>query len=278
MTFRLDVRWRRRAVRRSACRPGSPCSTWPAAPATSASTCAAPATGRSPSTSASACCAPTAAGRPGSRPTSCACPCPTASVDGVTCGFALRNLVDLGAFFAELGCVVRPGRAHRPARRRHAPATARAAGPRHLFGTVVPRIGGLLSDAAAYRYLPRSVAYLPAPAEMVAMLARRRVRRRHPRPVERRHHPALVPGPADACRHPVPTTRGARPQRHRRGDGFCSSATASASPGRGVAARGPRRDAGVPGVDRATSTAPAARRRPGGHRLGAVRSRAGPAS
>jgi demethylmenaquinone methyltransferase/2-methoxy-6-polyprenyl-1,4-benzoquinol methylase len=34
----------------------------------------------------------------------------------------------------------------------------------------VPRIGALLSDAAAYRYLPRSVAYLPPPAKMVAML------------------------------------------------------------------------------------------------------------
>jgi demethylmenaquinone methyltransferase / 2-methoxy-6-polyprenyl-1,4-benzoquinol methylase len=38
------------------------------------------------------------------------------------------------------------------------------------FGTVVPRIGALLSDDAAYRYLPRSVAYLPAPEEMVASL------------------------------------------------------------------------------------------------------------
>ena len=37
------------------------------------------------------------------------------------------------------------------------------------FGRVVPRIGGWLSDAAAYRYLPRSVAYLPAPAGLVAM-------------------------------------------------------------------------------------------------------------
>ena len=40
------------------------------------------------------------------------------------------------------------------------------------FGKVVPRIGGWLSDAAAYRYLPRSVAYLPPPDEMVAMLRR----------------------------------------------------------------------------------------------------------
>ena len=38
------------------------------------------------------------------------------------------------------------------------------------FGTVVPWIGGLLSDPAAYRYLPRSVAYLPEPLEMVDRL------------------------------------------------------------------------------------------------------------
>ena len=30
-------------------------------------------------------------------------------VDGVTCGFALRNVVSLAGFFAELGRVVRPG-------------------------------------------------------------------------------------------------------------------------------------------------------------------------
>ena len=36
-------------------------------------------------------------------------PLPDASVDGVTCGFALRNLADLPTFFAELGRVVRPG-------------------------------------------------------------------------------------------------------------------------------------------------------------------------
>jgi len=36
-------------------------------------------------------------------------PMPDASVDGVTCGFALRNLVKLAPFFAELARVVRPG-------------------------------------------------------------------------------------------------------------------------------------------------------------------------
>ena len=39
------------------------------------------------------------------------------------------------------------------------------------FGKVVPVIGGLLSDPAAYRYLPRSTAYLPDRATMLAMLA-----------------------------------------------------------------------------------------------------------
>jgi demethylmenaquinone methyltransferase/2-methoxy-6-polyprenyl-1,4-benzoquinol methylase len=38
------------------------------------------------------------------------------------------------------------------------------------FGKVVPWIGGLLSDASAYRYLPRSVAYLPPTDEMLALL------------------------------------------------------------------------------------------------------------
>ena len=40
------------------------------------------------------------------------------------------------------------------------------------FGQVVPRIGAALSNGAAYRYLPRSVAYLPEPAEMLASLER----------------------------------------------------------------------------------------------------------
>ena len=36
-------------------------------------------------------------------------PVPDGSVDGVTCGFALRNLLDLEVFFTELARVVRPG-------------------------------------------------------------------------------------------------------------------------------------------------------------------------
>src|ERR1700730_9229125 len=36
-------------------------------------------------------------------------PIGAAVLDGATCGFALRNLVDLGSFFDELARVVRPG-------------------------------------------------------------------------------------------------------------------------------------------------------------------------
>ncbi|MCS5677357.1 MAG: class I SAM-dependent methyltransferase, partial [Acidimicrobiales bacterium] len=39
------------------------------------------------------------------------------------------------------------------------------------FGRVVPFIGGLLSDRSAYRYLPRSVAYLPSEADLLATIA-----------------------------------------------------------------------------------------------------------
>jgi demethylmenaquinone methyltransferase / 2-methoxy-6-polyprenyl-1,4-benzoquinol methylase len=92
------------------------------------------------------------------------------TVEGVTCGFALRNVVDLEALFAEIARVVRPGgriallEASRPDNR-----VARA-GHALYFERIVPLIGGALSDAEAYRYLPRSMAYLPEPEALVAML------------------------------------------------------------------------------------------------------------
>ena len=94
------------------------------------------------------------------------------SVDGVTCGFALRNLVELPAFFDELGRVVRPG--GRIALLDVGVPSNRLirVGHRLYFGRVVPKIGGWLSDPAAYRYLPRSVAYLPPASTMVSCLRR----------------------------------------------------------------------------------------------------------
>ena len=97
-------------------------------------------------------------------------PVPDASVDGVTCGFALRNLLDLPTFFDELGRVVRPG-GRIALLDVSVPSNAMVRwGNDIYFGKVVPRIGALLSDGAAYRYLPKSVAYLPSPEEMLASL------------------------------------------------------------------------------------------------------------
>jgi demethylmenaquinone methyltransferase/2-methoxy-6-polyprenyl-1,4-benzoquinol methylase len=100
-----------------------------------------------------------------------ALPLSDATVDGATCGFALRNLVDLGAFFDELARVVRPGGRLALIEVATPPNPVLQAGHRVYFGSVVPVVGGLLSNAAAYRYLPRSVAYLPPTDEMLHRLA-----------------------------------------------------------------------------------------------------------
>lgn len=90
--------------------------------------------------------------------------------DGVTCGFALRNVVSLDAFFAELARVVRPGGAVALLDASEPEGGVLRAGHHLYFHKVVPAIGGLLSDREAYAYLPRSLAYLPPPAELVRML------------------------------------------------------------------------------------------------------------
>jgi demethylmenaquinone methyltransferase/2-methoxy-6-polyprenyl-1,4-benzoquinol methylase len=97
-------------------------------------------------------------------------PMPDASVDGVTCGFALRNFVDLDAFFVELARVTRPY--GHIALLEVAEPRARVLRWGHgvYFGKVVPRVGALFSDGNAYRYLPKSVAYLPSADEMLASL------------------------------------------------------------------------------------------------------------
>jgi demethylmenaquinone methyltransferase/2-methoxy-6-polyprenyl-1,4-benzoquinol methylase len=97
-------------------------------------------------------------------------PIASESVDGVTCGFALRNLIDLNVFFHEIARVTKSG--GRIALLDVSTPTNPIIrwGNSVYFGKVVPRIGGLLSNRAAYNYLPKSVAYLPAPAQLVDML------------------------------------------------------------------------------------------------------------
>jgi demethylmenaquinone methyltransferase / 2-methoxy-6-polyprenyl-1,4-benzoquinol methylase len=97
-------------------------------------------------------------------------PLPDQSVDGIICGFALRNLVNLEDFFTECARVLRPGGRvslldvgvpHNPVIR---------FGNNIYFGKVVPKIGALLSNGPAYRYLPKSVQYLPPRQELVVLL------------------------------------------------------------------------------------------------------------
>lgn len=98
-------------------------------------------------------------------------PVPDGSVDGVTCGFALRNFESLPPFFAELARTVRPGGRIALLDVAEPPNRILRLGHAFYFGKIVPLVGGLLSDPAAYRYLPRSVAYLPAPDVMLGQLA-----------------------------------------------------------------------------------------------------------
>ena len=92
------------------------------------------------------------------------------SFDGLVCGYALRNFTDLEACVAEMGRIVRPG--GRIALLDVAEPTSKLmrTGYDLWFRRCVPIIGGLLSDAAAYQYLPDSTVYLPEPVSFRAML------------------------------------------------------------------------------------------------------------
>jgi len=96
----------------------------------------------------------------------------SASFDGVTCGYALRNFTDLPATFAEMARVLRPGGRLSLLEVAEPASGLFRTGFRLWFHKVVPFIGSLVSDRAAYHYLPASTAYLPPSPEISAMLNR----------------------------------------------------------------------------------------------------------
>jgi demethylmenaquinone methyltransferase/2-methoxy-6-polyprenyl-1,4-benzoquinol methylase len=93
-----------------------------------------------------------------------------ASFDGVTCGYALRNFTDLQKTFDEMARVLRPGGRLSLLEVAEPSSGLWRAGFRLWFHKVVPFIGSLLSDRAAYQYLPASTAYLPTSGEISLML------------------------------------------------------------------------------------------------------------
>lgn len=97
-------------------------------------------------------------------------PLAAGSLDGIVSGFALRNFADLPAVLAEAARVLRPQ--GRISLLEVSDVRAPVVRTVHSlwFNHAVPAIGGLLSERRAYRYLPRSVEYLPAPEELDAML------------------------------------------------------------------------------------------------------------
>ncbi len=99
-------------------------------------------------------------------------PVQDAGVDVVTCGFALRNFVSLDDVFAEVARILKPGgriafiEVDRP------DSAIVRFGHSLYFDRIMPVLGGLISDRAAYRYLPESTAYLPPPNDLLAMLSK----------------------------------------------------------------------------------------------------------
>jgi demethylmenaquinone methyltransferase/2-methoxy-6-polyprenyl-1,4-benzoquinol methylase len=94
-----------------------------------------------------------------------------ASVDGAISGFALRNVVDIGACFGEAARVIRPGGRAVFLEVSEPPSPLVRRAHALYFRRIVPMIGGLLSDRRAYRYLPASTAYLPSPDELLRLLS-----------------------------------------------------------------------------------------------------------
>ncbi len=90
------------------------------------------------------------------------------SFDAATVGFGVRNFVDLGRGLAEMTRVVRPG-----GRVVILEMTTPTKPPLSLFfglwfDRIVPIMGRLSPDPAAYSYLPNSVKRFPGPAALAA--------------------------------------------------------------------------------------------------------------
>src|SRR2546427_5640348 len=99
---------------------------------------------------------------------------PDASVDAVTIGFGLRNLVDRDAALREMFRVLRPGGRLVILEFAPPPHGVLMRAYRFYLSRVMPAVAGLLSagQGSAYRYLPETAEAFPAPAPLPQQLQR----------------------------------------------------------------------------------------------------------
>jgi demethylmenaquinone methyltransferase / 2-methoxy-6-polyprenyl-1,4-benzoquinol methylase len=100
-----------------------------------------------------------------------ALPFRAASLDAITCGFALRNFVDLPTVFAECARVLKPGGGLAALDATVPTNPMMRVGNAVWFRGAVPLLGRVLAhDAEAYAYLPKSTAYLPPLDELIELV------------------------------------------------------------------------------------------------------------
>ncbi len=99
-------------------------------------------------------------------------PFPDGSFDLAASAFGFRNLANYERGLAELHRVLRPGGEVGIVEFTAPQGTLLGALYRFYFTRVLPRIGGAISDPAAYSYLPASVEKFPSPEALAALMSR----------------------------------------------------------------------------------------------------------
>lgn len=94
-------------------------------------------------------------------------PLPDASATVVTSAFALRNFVSIADVVREAARILVPGGRIALLEVDEPQDAVRRWGHSIYFRRIVPAVGALLADRAAYDYLPRSTVYLPPEKELL---------------------------------------------------------------------------------------------------------------
>ena len=98
-------------------------------------------------------------------------PLPSNSCDGVVCGYAMRNFVELGTVFEEIMRVLKSGGRFVAVDVSVPKNRLLKLGNRIWFAKIAPKVGWLISkNKDAYEYLPRSTAYLPSEKALSDMM------------------------------------------------------------------------------------------------------------